>query len=387
SGTADTKTYLVDGYQANSSTGVDIDIDDSGIGEATTHGSNQGPVSIGRQSETNGIDNNTGRRFFGDMQEVIIYNEDITPIDAQKIRSYLAIKYGTTLTNDNDADATTNETISGAIQEGDYVASDGSTITFDYSDDTGFTNNIAGIGRDDDTCLEQKQSRSSNAGTILTIGLGEIASTNAANSNSFEDDLDFFTWGTDGASTDNATRTTNGTPGTVTERMLRIWRAQDTGDVGSTDISFDLTGLGYSTNAADFQLIVANGGDNTSLENGSTFTGATFDGSTLTFSDIDLADGQYFTLGVARDLCAPGGVTPSMVLWLRPDLGTSTTTDATALNTWTDQSTAGNDATQDGNAPQFRNNTTDNINFQPTVAFDGTDDRLSLGDLSEIKST
>lgn len=81
-------------------------------------------------------------------------------------------------------------------------------------------------------------------------------------------------------------------------------------------------------------------------------------------------------MGVASELCAPGGVDTNMVLWLRPDQGTSTTSDASALNTWTDQSTAGNDATQDGNAPEFRDNSTDNINFQPTVNFDGANDRL-----------
>ncbi|WP_176723315.1 T9SS type A sorting domain-containing protein [Roseivirga misakiensis] len=388
-GTSDTRNYILDGNLVSTTTGTDIDIDDSGITQSSTHGTNQGPVSIGRQSETNNIDNNSGRRFFGDMQEVIVYNEDISDLEAQQVRSYLAIKYGTTLSNDNDADATANEVISGSIREGDYVASDGTTITFDYSDDTGFVNDIAGIGRDDDTCLEQKQSSSVNDGTILTIGLGEIAANNAANSNSFDDDLDFLTWGSDGGSTDFANITTDGTPGTVNERMLRIWRAQDTGDVGATDISFDLSSLpGYSTNAGDYQLIVASGGDNTSLENGSTITGGTFNGSVLTFSGVDLTDGQYFTLGVSSELCAPGGVTSSMVLWLRPDQGTSTLVDNTTLTTWTDQSTASNDATSDGSPPLYRDNTTDNINFHPTMEFDDTSpNRLTLGDLSEIKST
>jgi hypothetical protein len=383
----DTRTFIMDGEEINSAT-LSFQLDNAAITEASTHGGNQGPVSIGRLSETNGLINNNGRRFFGEMQEIIVYNEAITALQAQQIRSYLAIKYGTTLTNNNDADATINEVISGSVVEGDYVASNGTTITWDYSDDTGFVSNVAGIGRDDDTCLDQKQSRSVNTDAILTMGLGSIETTNAANANTFDNDLDFLTWATDGASTAFANITTAGTPGTVNERMLRVWRAQESGTVGETEISFDLTGLaGYSANAADYQLIIANGGDNTSLENGTTLTGGTFNGSVLTFAGVDLTDGQYFTLGVSSDLCGPGGVTSSMVLWLRPDLGTSTTTDATALNTWTDQSTAANDAVQDGAAPTFTNNTTDNINFQPTVLFDGVNDRLSLGDLAEIKST
>ena len=385
-GTSDTREFVLDGQVVNTAT-ASFQLNDANIDQASTHGSNQGPVSIGRQSETNSLNNNNGRRFYGDMQEVIVYNEEISDLQAQQVRSYLAIKYGITLTNNNDADGTPNEVISGSVVEGDYVASDGTTITWDYSDDAGFVTNVAGIGRDDDTCLDQKQSRSVNSDAILTVGLGEIATNNASNTNSFDDDLDFFTWASDGASTAFANITTSGTPGTVNERMLRIWRAQDTGNVGATDISFDLTGLtGYSTNAGDYQLIIASGGDNTSLEAGSTVTGGTFNGNVLTFSGVNLTDGQYFTLGVSTNLCGPGGVTSSMILWLRADNGTSTAIDNTTLSTWTDQSTATNDATSDGNPPLFKSNTTDNINFLPTIDFDGTNDRLSLGDLNEIKS-
>lgn len=387
-GASDTHVFNIDGEQVRTET-RSIELDDAAITEASTHNTNAGPVSIGRLSESNTIDSNDGRRYYGDIQEVIVYNEEISDLEAQQVRSYLAIKYGVTLTDDNDGDATPNETLGGAVVEGDYVASDGTTITFDYSDDTGFVTNVAGIGRDDDTCLEQRQSRSVNTGAILTVGLGEIAATNAANANNFDDDLDFLTWGSDGASTAFGSITTLGTPGTVNERMLRIWRAQDTGDVGATDISFDLTGLtGYSTNAGDYQLIIANGGDNASLDAGTTVTGGTFNGSVLTFSGVDLTDGQYFTLGVSADLCGPGGVTSNMVLWLRGDQGTSTTTNTNPLDTWTDQSTANNDGTETLTArPEFRDNSTDNINFLPTISFDGTEDRLSVGDLSEIKST
>jgi len=385
-GASDVRRLIIDGNVVRENT-LSFQLNDAAITQNSTHASNRGPVSIGRLSETNGLNNQNGRRFFGEMSEVIVYNEEITDLQEQQVRSYLAIKYGTTLTDDNNDNSTANEVLGGAVVEGDYVASDGTTITWDYSDDTGFVNNVAGIGRDDDTCLEQRQSRSVNSDAILTVGLGEIATTNADNPNTFDDDLDFLTWGTDGASTDFGDITTAGTPGTVTERMLRVWRAQDTGDVGPTDISFDLTTLpGYSANAADYQLIIAGGGDNTSLENGTTVTGGTFDGTVLTFSGVDLADGQYFTLGVAADLCGPGGITTDMVLWLRGDQGTSTLIDNSALNTWTDQSLGANNGVQDGNAPLFRNDPDENINFNPTVEFDGTNDRLSVGDLAEIKS-
>tara|TARA_R110001599_G_scaffold145336_2_gene327764 strand:+ start:23786 stop:30733 length:6948 start_codon:yes stop_codon:yes gene_type:complete len=385
-GASDVENFILDGEIINTAT-ISFQLDDANIDEDPTHQGNAGPVSIGRQSENNSLDSNNGRRFFGDMNEVIVYNAEITDLQAQQVRSYLALKYGSTLTENNDADGTANEVISGAVREGDYVASNGSTITWAYNDDTGFVSNVAGIGRDDDTCLDQKQSSSVNSDAILAMGLGGIEATNADNANSFVADNSFLTWATDGASTTFANITTAGTPGTVTERMLRVWRAQETGTVGATEISFDLTGLtGYSTDAGEYQLIIAGGGDNTSLENGNTFTGGTFNGSVLSFSGIDLADGEYFTLGVALDNCGPGGVTTDLTVWLKADAGTSTTTDNTNLITWSDQSLDANDAVTDGTPPLYRNNTTDNINFLPTIAFDGTDDRLSLGNLSEIKS-
>ena len=43
------------------------------------------------------MNDNGGRRFFGDMSEIIVYNYDISPIEEQQVRSYLALKYGTTL--------------------------------------------------------------------------------------------------------------------------------------------------------------------------------------------------------------------------------------------------------------------------------------------------
>ena len=391
-GTSDTKQFLLDGEVVNSAT-ASFQLNDANIDQASTHGSNQGPVSIGRQSETNALDNNNGRRFFGDMNEVIVYNEEISDVEAQRVRSYLALKYGTTLTNNNDADGSVGETISGSITEGDYVASDGSTIYWDYSaHEPTYINDVAGIGRDDDTCLQQRQSRSVNSDDIVTMGLGEIAADNTANPNDFDNDLDFLTWANDNGSTAFANITTAGTPGTVSDRMLRVWKAQETGTIGNTDISFDLTGLaGYSTDANQYQLIIASGGDNTSLEAGTTVTGGTFNGTVLTFSNVNLTDGQFFTLGVASDLCAPGGVTGNMILWLRGDnqafnTGTTQATDGQTVATWADQSLATNDATADGNPPTFRSNTTDNINFLPTLDFDGTNDRLSLGDLNEIKS-
>lgn len=336
-------------------------------------------------SQTNYIAFLNSNYYNGTVPEVIIFDNNITDLEKQRVYTYIAVKYGIEITNDGDNDAITGETISGSVTEGDYVASDGTTIIWDHSGNTSFHNDVAGIGRDDLSCLDQKQSISQNTDAIVTIGLGTIATDNGSNTNTFSTDKSFLAWGNDNASTTFAGRTTGVTGnGTVTERMTRIWRAdENNGDVGSTSISFDLTGLGYGTTLSDYQLIVS---DNSDLSSSTQYQAATINGNTVTFTGINLTDGQYFTLGTARTACGPGGVTSDLYVWLRADAGTSTTTDNTTLSTWSDQSGTGTDAASDGNPPLFKNNTTDNINFNPTLDFDGANDRLDLGSLTNIKS-
>ena len=103
---------------------------------------------------------------------------------------YLALKYGITL-----------------IQPTSYVNSSGTTI-WDATTNGTYHNNIAGIGRDDGSALNQKQSRSVNSG-LVTIGLGAIATANIANTNTFATDKTFLTWGNDTGAT---TLTSTGAP-------------------------------------------------------------------------------------------------------------------------------------------------------------------------------
>ncbi len=326
-------------------------------------------AGLGAYNYTLGDDDTGGNDFVGFLGEVIVYEGTLSVSDRQRVQSYLAIKYGITI----DQTSATN-----------YVDGNNNTI-WDATTNATYNNDIAGIGRDDRSCYEQKQSLSQNAGSIVTMGLGAIAVDNASNANTFDDNGDFLVWGNDGDFADQANANTSDLPGSVTERMERIWKAEDTGLVGATEISFDLTGLGYGTNLTDFQLIISN---SATMASGSTTPATSYDvgTNTVTFTGVDLTDGQFFTLGTARDQCGPGGVTSDLYVWLRADLGTSTTTDNTTLSTWSDQGITGTDATADGNPPLFKNNTTDNINFNPTVDFDGTDDRLSLGNLANIKS-
>ena len=116
--------------------------------------------------------------------EIITYNSRLSNIQRSNVQSYLAIKYGITLG------------VNGTSIN--YTNSDGNTI-WDVTANAGFNYNIAGIGEDDASRLNQKQSKSVNSSSLVAIGLSEIATTNNANTNSFNTDKDFLVWGNNNA--------------------------------------------------------------------------------------------------------------------------------------------------------------------------------------------
>ncbi|MDY2587805.1 LamG-like jellyroll fold domain-containing protein [Winogradskyella aquimaris] len=177
--------------------------------------------------------------FDGRIAEVITYsatNNDGDLTQARnRIQSYLAIKYGITLG------------VNGTSQ--DYVNSDG-TVIWDQSANSGYNYDIAGIGRDDVSELNQKQSRSVNDATdgtgriegVITMGLTDIYDTNSENKNlnptSFGD-KEFLMWGSNGAdlnlaaSTITVNMSAGISPALTTNvsftAMQRIWKVVESG--------------------------------------------------------------------------------------------------------------------------------------------------------------
>ena len=340
-----------DGFLYVNSEQVDTDgSNNSDLGNATLAG-------IGNHGATHA---NIASQLAGDVAEVIVYSDDLSSENRNLVESYLAIKYGISRNGANDG-------TTGSVDERDYRRSDG-TVTWDFSDQAAaYNSDIAGIGRDDDSCLEQKQSSGVTKTAIVAMGLGSIAATNQDNANTFDNDGDFLIWGHDG--TDASTTQTNDVTGTVTERLSRVWHVQETGTVGNTELAFDLTALGLSTNASDYQLIISN---SATMASGTTVSGGSFNGNVLSFNNINFTDGQFFTLGVARTSCGPGGVTSNIAIWFKANTGTNTTTDGGNVTTWADQSGNGNNAAEDNNgggSPVEPTYETDEFNFNPGIRF------------------
>src|SRR5690606_18950566 len=96
----------------------------------------------------------TGNEYYqGGIPEVFAYDIDhqnnFTENEKLRINTYLAIKYGITLTDE------------AGIGTPNYLASS-SDIVWDATVNSDYDNNIFGIARDDMSLLHQKQSRSAN---------------------------------------------------------------------------------------------------------------------------------------------------------------------------------------------------------------------------------
>lgn len=159
------------------------------------------------------------------MAEIFTFAERVDDTERQKIESYLAINYGITLRASTQA-------------EKDYVDSDNNSV-WDVTENSGYNYHVTGIGRDDSSDLNQKQSKTINLTNEVSIGLGGVYTTNSANVNEFNEDKDFLVWGNNnGAFSGVNTNTVTIASGISTSltRIDRIWKIVETNDDVNGDV-------------------------------------------------------------------------------------------------------------------------------------------------------
>lgn len=292
--------------------------------------------------------------------EFILYSGTQTPAEKQRVNSYLTYKYGVTLNQSTPQS---------------YIASDGITKMWDHTaaEASIYNKNIAGIGKDNGSALNQKQSNSINSNRIqVVMAAGNFVSSNATNTSNLTD-MQFLSWG------DNGLRRSYNVPiispagSTANYRMDGIWKVQRTSGfsqpvtvalpvvpvnevylVRSTDSIFDVN---------DTWIPLS-----TTMVNGINYV------QTSNNVDFSNTDGEYFTF--ATFVAGPGGVKDDLRIWLRADVGFTP-------DLWTDQSLAGNDFTQTNTSRQPSILNADvKHNFNPSVYFgDGitaTDSRFMV---------
>lgn len=233
-----------------------------------------------------------------DIAEFILYNRALTALERNQVESYLAIKYGMTLTQ-TGTDAN------------DYTNSSG-TVIWNRTANTPYLNNITGVGRDDASGLNQKQSLSIHNNAMVTMYNGNVPGVfpalNVDNTNDFAVDQSYVIFG------DNHldTLVTHCSADGRFSRMNRTWKVQTSGTPGDVTLALQKANVPPQITS----LIVSN---DPTFATGNTFIPIQDNGTQL-YAAYTFTSGQYFTFGtpamalngvVTNILCAgdDGGVT------------------------------------------------------------------------------
>ncbi|MDP1396071.1 S-layer homology domain-containing protein [Lysinibacillus capsici] len=208
-------------------------------------------------------------RLQGKIAETIVFDRKLDDGKRKQVNSYLALKYGLTLTDD-------------------YIASDGATTMWTAANNLGYGSHITGIGRDDNGALYQKQSKSQVNGANVTIALGnEIKATNAENLNTITNDKSFFTF------SDNGQAATFATPLTKDDEQLqhteRIYKVEKN-NWQDADITLQVDKV-YIASEWPLYFVIS---EDSQFDTSDSFRLLT-DGK-VTLNSNEFANGAYFTI-------------------------------------------------------------------------------------------
>jgi hypothetical protein len=137
-------------------------------------GSQDAVIQFGRLNTSRQPDQAQGVQAQGLIAEFIVYKTILKDKDIARIETYLGLKYGITL-------------------QRNYLNGAGETI-WNRKEVKRYSNNIAGIGRDDQSGLYQKQGTSSSGTDQMIIGVNKIVRLNSNNNGQINDN-DYLIWG------------------------------------------------------------------------------------------------------------------------------------------------------------------------------------------------
>ncbi|MBN8575843.1 MAG: T9SS type A sorting domain-containing protein [Cytophagales bacterium] len=207
------------------------------------------PPRIGRHATTA----NGGIR--GYIYEFIIYSGTLNEAQRILINNYIAAKFGYTL-GVNDV----------------YTMDNPANGNFDFE--------VAGIGQATDGSKH-----------IDGKGTGAVRMWNPDGLGNNE----FLIWGHNGLTF--AGGNTTDVDGTVIqERINRVWRVSEVGDVGNTSISVDMSGTMGAALGSNLRLLIDRNGNGFADNDVAPITGS-FSGTIVTFSGVNLQNGDRFTIG------------------------------------------------------------------------------------------
>ena len=212
---------------------------------------------------------NTTGGMRGDLTEIVVYNNDPSTANRQRIESYLAIKYGISLNQSTLRD---------------YTSSGGSVVYPATTTHSAYVTTITGIAQDNGSGLTQSNSKNQSTNDYIRMQNPSALS-----------DGDFLLWGSNNGSM--TTPNTVDVDGTLIQRRLsRVWRVARTNDPGTVDITIDLSAVPGSKLQADLRLMIDRDGDGF-FDNDVTPLSGTLTGSNFSVSGVTFQNGDYFTVG------------------------------------------------------------------------------------------
>lgn len=230
--------------------------------------------------------------FEGSMNEVIVFDRELTLLESRKIHSYLAIKYSLTLDRIGVAN--------------NYVNSTGGTIYSDGGVGT-YWNDIIGIGRDNGSVLVQKQSKQQD--NLTKIYISSLATTNLLNGGTFASNNQWVVMGHNNAPLYSATFSNEFPTGLgIYSRIDREWKITNT-NFNST-FSLDISLATAPIDVSDLRVLIDDDGDFTdaTMYNPSmSYSSGVLTIAGLSNSHIPINDTKYLTI-VSLTAITPLGI-------------------------------------------------------------------------------
>ncbi|MBS1669721.1 MAG: T9SS type A sorting domain-containing protein [Bacteroidetes bacterium] len=237
------------------------------------------PFVIGRQAKA-GNGSYLSRYFTGDINEILIYSSALSATQINQIESYLALKYGITL-------GSTSSLVN-------YVSSNSTKF---WTGSSTYQHDVFGIGTDNGSGLTQTKSNSMNTGSGNGIGQSTKGNLVLSSATALANQQ-FLMIGDDaGTLTEETTNLPSGSSGS--KRLVRNWLVQNTGSVGTVNLSFDMSGLTLSggTTASNYRLLVNSNTDATFATGTPThYYASSITGNLINFTGISLNNNTVFTL-------------------------------------------------------------------------------------------
>jgi hypothetical protein len=184
---------------------------------------------------------------------VLVYDQLLVQCDIEAVNHYLSAKYGT-----------------------------GYDVSVNYSNLSPLID-IKGVGNFSTSCITNVI----NAASSSIVTIANPAVSTSGNNLTFANDAGGFATSTD-------------VPSGYKTRLQQLWRTDEKGNVGTVDVTFDLTGLGFSMLApGNFDLLVS---PSSTFSSGTALTPAsrTVSGNRVTFTGVTLPKGYYFTLSLLK---------------------------------------------------------------------------------------